>query len=623
MIPRQDIDAVKEKVAIEDVLLRYGVDLKPSGIQLKGLCPFHDERSPSFYVRPSTNTYHCFGCGEGGDVFQFLQKKEGFSFTDAVRMLAEQAGVELHETGRDEDTGPNKRRLYDALAAAAEFFRAKYKALDSEHIARKELRKRNLETVAGQPDWLDDFGIGYAPEGWTHLYEHLTAKGYTTEELKDAGLVGVSNTNGKVFDFFRGRLLWEIRDIQGRVVGFGARKLYDTDNGPKYLNTGETPLYRKSNVLYGLDMARKSAYDSKTIYVVEGYTDVMALAAIGVTNVVAACGTAFGDGHANIIRRLLGDNARYVFFFDADEAGQKAARKTFNLSAPIHSDAYVCVAEGGDPCDIRQNGGDEELRRQITIDNQVPLTQFILKSEQARFDITVPEGRAKFLSVAVDIVKTVSDVSLREDYIRKITFWSGSNIDTVRQLVRQAGNSSYAPPAPDEHMPPEYEEEATQRPARGSRKNQEALLALLLQYPQVLYPLLEHEGLDERLFDDDLAVVAMEVWIAVQSSQGDAPSGMTPDDFTSSDMVIKLWHYRFPLLERQTEQQRLDSVGRMARTFLRALKTFQTRSKTAEVQARVQAAFTEQRSEDESFLEEILQARQAAGAVRKKRNKKR
>lgn len=601
MIPRSDIDKVKEKADLVDIMNRYGVTLKTSGNAMKGLCPFHDESTPSFNVRPNFGTYKCFGCGESGDVIAFIQHKEGLNFDDAVRMLAEQFGVEIHETGNDADSdGPNKRRLYAAMEEAAKFYQNRYAQLPNDHVARLELRKRNLEKVEGNDAWLETFGIGYAPEGWSHLTDYLVEKGFTIDELQTCGLVG-KNKDGRVYDFFRGRLTWEIRDIRGRVVGFGARKLYDTDNGPKYLNSGETPIYHKSSTLYGMDLARKAIYDAKCVYIVEGYTDVMAMHAAGISNVVASSGTAFGDVHAGVIRRILGDTGRFVFFFDADAAGQKAARKTFDMSAPIHANAYVCVAEGGDPCDIREKHGDEELRRQIAPSHHVPLTNFVLKSERENYDISTPEGRTGFLRVTPDILKKITDPVLREEYIRNVAFLSGTTLDVVRNALR--GKITSSAPSHAEEPPPMDPYDAAPQVVQNprSRQQQEALLALMIQYPHQSYRVIKQQGLKEELFDDDLMSLATEIYLMLEGTDGTLHQ-VQLSEYSDPQFVTELAHKPFPVLDRLTGAKVGESVERMTKTFLRALQDFKRKEASQALRAKVANAFADNVFSNEDYL---------------------
>ena len=369
LIRKDDIEAVRNAVKIDEIIGEH-VALRPAGIgSLKGLCPFHDERTPSFNVRPHLGMFHCFGCGESGDVISFVQKIDHLPFTEAVEMLAQKAGITLHyEEGgtrvRTEEPG-KRQRLLDAHRVAEEFY-CKQLGSKEAHKGRKFLAERGFNQAM-----CEHFGVGYAPASWDALTHHLRSKGFTDQEIQIAGLG--SKGNRGVYDRFRGRLVWPIRDITGATVGFGARRLDDNDKeSPKYLNTPETPIYKKSQLLYGLDLAKKSIATGHKVVIVEGYTDVMAAHVAGVTNAVATCGTAFGSEHVRIIRRLLGDHAdpaagvvlssgrahgsEVIFTFDGDSAGQKAALRAYGEDQNFAAQTFVAVAPGAPP-PLRRGAG--------------------------------------------------------------------------------------------------------------------------------------------------------------------------------------------------------------------------------------------------------------------------
>ncbi|MDP5128162.1 MAG: DNA primase, partial [Pontimonas sp.] len=364
LIKRGDIDEVRQRVNIADVVGDY-VTLKSAGVgSMKGLCPFHDERSPSFHVRPQAGFYHCFGCGEGGDAYSFLQKIDHLSFQEAVERLAERVGYQLtYEDGSGGAPAGNRARLYAANQAAEKFFREHLGKPEAE-LGRAFLGERGFDALAAER-----FGVGYAPASYDALSKHLVAAGFTIQELLDAGLV--SQGDRGVYDRFRGRLVWPIRDVTGQTIGFGARKLREDDQGPKYLNTPETAVYHKSRVLYGLDLAKRDIAKQRQVVIVEGYTDVMACHLAGITTAVATCGTAFGGDHVTVVRRVLGDSddpaqatkGEVIFTFDPDEAGQKAASRAFAEESRFAAQTFVAVPpEGLDPCDVRITKGDEALR---------------------------------------------------------------------------------------------------------------------------------------------------------------------------------------------------------------------------------------------------------------------
>ena len=438
LIRRSDIDEVRSRTNLADVVGDY-VTLKSAGVgSMKGLCPFHDERSPSFHVRPQVGFYHCFGCGEGGDVFTFLQKMDHVTFSEAVERLAGRLGYTLHyeDGGQAADQG-NRSRLLAANAAAEQFFRDQLGTPAAEP-ARRFLGERGFDAAAAER-----FSIGFAPNSYDALGDHLRSLGFTADELLASGLQGQGDR--KPYDRFRGRLIWPIKDVTGQTLGFGARKLLDTDQGPKYLNTPETPVYSKSKVLYGLDLAKRDIARGKQVVVVEGYTDVMACHLAGVTTAVATCGTAFGSDHITIIRRVMGDVdnrdshglGEVVFTFDPDEAGQKAASRAFADEQRFAAQTYVAVAPDGlDPCDLRLERGDDAVR--MLVQSRKPMYEFMVRRQLDLYDLETVEGRVAALRSTAPIVAGIRDESLSIGYTRTLAGWIGMEPTEVAQAVRAA-----------------------------------------------------------------------------------------------------------------------------------------------------------------------------------------
>ncbi|WP_350003696.1 DNA primase [Pseudarthrobacter sp. WHRI 8279] len=423
LIKREDIDEVRQRTDIKEVVDGY-VTLKGAGLgTFKGLCPFHDERSPSFTVRPQVGRYHCFGCGEDGDVIAFVQKQDHSSFQEAVEKLAARIGYELRY--EDGGTGPNReevgrrQRLLDAHKIADEFFQGQLLTPGAAE-ARTFLHGRGFDRAAAE-----QFGVGYAPQGWDALLKHLRGRGFTDAELKLTGMF--SEGNRGIYDRFRGRLIWPIRDIAGDTIGFGARKLYEDDQGPKYLNTPETALYKKSQVLYGIDLAKRSIAKERQLVVVEGYTDVMACHLAGITTAVATCGTAFGTEHIKIARRLLSDDGtggEVIFTFDGDAAGQKAALRAFEEDQRFTAQTYVAVEpSGADPCDLRQSRGDEAVH--ALVQSRRPLFEFAIRTTLKQFNLDTVEGRVQGLKASVPVVAAIRDASTRTGYCQALTGWLG------------------------------------------------------------------------------------------------------------------------------------------------------------------------------------------------------
>lgn len=439
-IRARDIEEVKSRVNIADIVGEY-VSLKNASVgSLKGLCPFHDEKSPSFNVRPMQGFYHCFGCGEGGDVYKFLQQMDSISFTEAVEKLAARVGFELtyDEGGASVDQG-QKSRILEANNAAAAFYSSRLMTEDA-IPGRDFLKGRGFDKAAS-----DKFGVGFAPKGWNNLTDHLKTLGFTVEELVTAGLATKSDRGA--YDKFRGRLIWPIRDTTGQVIGFGARKLFEDDQGPKYLNTSDTLVYHKSSVLYGIDLAKKDISKQQQVVVVEGYTDVMACHLAGITTAVATCGTAFGDEHIRIINRLLSAEkdtpAEVIFTFDPDAAGQKAAMRAFSDSHKFSAQTFVAVGPDGlDPCDLRNEKGDEAV--QAMIENKKPLFEFAIKQKISKFDLATIEGRVGAARAAAPVVADIRDSAMRPAYIRELAGWVNLEGNEVAALVDAAGKQSKA-----------------------------------------------------------------------------------------------------------------------------------------------------------------------------------
>jgi DNA primase len=434
-----DVTYVRDHSPIDDVVGDY-VQLKGAGGgQKKGLCPFHDEKSPSFHVTPSKGYFHCFGCQVGGDVIAFIMKLEHLTFTETVERLADRIGYTLTYEAGGTTSGPsiNRSRLVAANLAAATYYQEQLQLPEAQH-GRDFLTKRGFDRDAAK-----SFGVGYAPDQWDSLFKFLKGKGFTEEELMLAGLVK-EGTKGPI-DRYRNRLIWPVKDISGDVVGFGARKLAsdEVDQGPKYLNSPETPIYKKNQILYGLDMAKKEISKTRQVVIVEGYTDVMAAHLAGVTTAVATCGTAFGDEHIRIIRRLLMDadafRGEVIFTFDGDAAGQKAALRAFEDDQKFVAQTFVAVEPSGmDPCELRQAHGDPAVRELIA--RRVPLFEFAIKSVIAGYDITNPEGRVNALNQVAPLIGKIRDASLRPEYVRLLAGWLGMEVDIVSTAVKRSGN---------------------------------------------------------------------------------------------------------------------------------------------------------------------------------------
>ena len=503
------METVREQSKLEDVVGEQ-VALRPAGVgSLKGLCPFHDEKSPSFHVRPTVGLWHCFGCQEGGDVISFVQKVDHLSFAESVERLAARLGMELRyeddggKPGAKRDGIGQRQRLIDANRVAAAYFEEQLGTSADAATARQFLAERGFDQAAAA-----HFGVGFAPRGGEVAIKYLRSKGFTEEELVASGLAGQGRRG--LYDRFRGRLLWPIRDITGDTVGFGARRIFDDDGiEAKYLNTPETAIYHKSQLLYGVDLAKREISTSRTVVVVEGYTDVMACHLAGVGTAVATCGTAFGADHIRVVRRLIGDDSRaggkVIFTFDGDGAGQKAALRAYEEDQRFVAQTYISLAPGGmDPCDLRLQHGDEAVRE--LIGSRQPLFEFKIRSELKDVELNTAEGRVAGLRKAAPVVAQIRDPSLRPEYARQLAGWLGMEIEPVNQAVNKElrNPGSAAPARSDQRRGPEA---APPRPAAPNRPDprdpvvaiERQALECLLQVPR-LVPAVDADALQSDAF---------------------------------------------------------------------------------------------------------------------------
>lgn len=441
-IPDRDIAAIREQTPIEEVVGEY-VQLKPGGVDsLKGLSPFKDEKTPSFHVRPNKGYFHCFSTGEGGDVFSFLMKMEHITFPEAVEQCAERIGYRINYEGggpaKREEPG-TRQRLVAANKAAHAFYREQFTSdVEGAEEARNFLLERGFTM-----EHAEQFGCGYAPAGWDTLTKSLQRQGFNFKELEAAGLSRMGQ-KGPI-DRFHRRLLWPIRNVAGDVIGFGARKLFDDDKLGKYMNTPETLLYKKSKVLFGIDHAKKNIASSHQAVVVEGYTDVMAMHAAGVTTAVAACGTAFGVEHLQMLRRFMLDDKFFrgeiIYTFDGDEAGQKAAMRAFEGDQKFAGHSYVTVAPGGqDPCDVRLERGDQAVRDLVA--SRIPMFEFVIRSIVAEYDTVSIDGRVHAMRRIVPVLASIRDEAMRDEYARQAAGWiAWADPDDILEQVRKEARS--------------------------------------------------------------------------------------------------------------------------------------------------------------------------------------
>jgi DNA primase len=607
LIKRADIDEVRSRVNIADVVSDY-VTLKGAGVgSLKGLCPFHDERSPSFHVRPTVGRYHCFGCGEDGDVFSFIQKTDHTTFQEAVERMAARINFTLHyEDGAQASDHGNRARLLAANEAAGEFYVEQLTTPEADP-GRRFLGERGFDPAAAQR-----FGVGFAPKSFDAIRSHLKGRGFTEEELLTAGLLSQGDRNA--YDRFRGRLIWPIRDVTGATIGFGARKLLEDDNGPKYLNTPETPVYHKSQVLYGLDLARRDISRAKRVVIVEGYTDVMACHLAGVTTAVATCGTSFGVDHIKVLRPMLGDVrgadtsslGEVVFTFDPDEAGQRAASRAFAEEQRFAAQTFVAVAPDGlDPCDLRLNRGDDAVRR--LIQTKRPMFEFMIKRTLDGHDLETVEGRVSALRASAPVVAGIRDSSLTQGYVRSLAGWLGLDPDEVARSVEVARRSLATAPKAVERLAPSSDpsrQSITSLPEPApveegpsilrlpddtlTRMERDALMAIL-QHPTAAPLALTTQAAFSHFSNPSLSVVRDAIAASIDhldaSDWLDTVLAQTPGPFIGlvqelavgplperegSDMAVYCSGILSSLAERDLLRRKAELLGQMHRTDAKA-----------------------------------------------------
>jgi len=532
LIRDEDIALVRERARIDEVVSSYVTLRHAGGGSQKGLCPFHDEKTPSFNVNPSRGFFHCFGCSEGGDVISFLMKVEGLGFGEAVERLADKYGVQLRYT---EEVGerPAKRehnlrpRMLEAHKVAQAYYADQLSTPDA-LAARQFLAERGFDQDAAST-----FGVGFAPRGGDDLYKMLRQKGFRDEEIVTGGLVAQGQHGS--YDRFRGRLVWPIRETNGDTIGFGARRLFDDDRiEAKYLNTPETPIYKKSHVLYGIDLARRDIARASQAVVVEGYTDVMACHLSGVPTAVATCGTAFGEDHGRVLRRLLKDHDEFrgevIFLFDGDEAGQKAALRTFETDQQFAGQTYVAVEPDGlDPCDVRLQKGEPSVRELVA--RRIPLYRFVLRNVVGRYDLDRADGRVDALREAARLVSAIRDRSKVEAFARELAGMVGVDVDDARAEVRRAGNrrpdDRRGVRGPTVHPPGRQEPDRPAAPPLPSLRDprfslERETLKLVVQHPEAVGRMAKDVG-----GDDFTHPTYRGVWDAVTACGGpaSAPSG--------------------------------------------------------------------------------------------------
>ena len=595
MIAKEDLEKIRKNIDIVKYLHDRGTEVTRAGASWTGLCPIHSERTPSFHVKPEAKTWHCFGCGKGGDIFSLVQDMDDLSFYGAILSLAEYAGIEIQET---EDNDFKKiQHLYRLTNLASAFFRKNFVELPEDHPAKQNLAARNLLELA-----MTDETVGFAPA--SGLLPYLQASKFTMEEILEAGLATKPESPVALF---RNRLIWSIRNIQGKTVGFTARKIYENDNGPKYINSPQTPLYNKSKTLFGLEQAHKAITEQQSVYVVEGQTDVMALRAIGVMNVVAPNGTAFVKDHATILQRLA-DRARSSkkftinFCFDGDKAGIAAAKKVFTTDPSLQTSSNVISLPYGDPCELRINEGDEGLRK--ALENKTPLLEFILKNELTEWDVTTPEGQTGFLKQAIDLLSDIDDSTMLEAYQRKVSYWSGVPLSNIVSRRPSRRNNQ------------KTEEAGSGMQVVSLGLLRQRVIASLLQFPYITLPILDEMGINADMFQKNGRIVFEEAYKVASEYKEDNDHSFDSSKFTEPNIAAQLMHEDIISDPNETSQRKAEIIGAICNVFLTNYRI----SENSKIQAQVLSAAENAGGEDqtdEEIFRQIMESRKGLVSTRK------
>lgn len=429
---KETIQKIKNEYNIIDYIRMNGVDLKEgTNGSWVGLCPFHNEKTPSFTVSEDFQNYRCFGCGESGDLLSFTQQSHTVSFFEAMKMLAEEKGIEIKDNLSNESSH-DINGIRQVVLEAQKFFKSNYEKLDETHPAKQEVIKRKLNV--NNPIY------GYSLEAPNELYKHLRKKGHSDKNIKDSNLVMFfEEENRQPWDFFHGRLMITLSDYLGRPISFTSRKIYEDDKMKgKYVNGKESPVFLKKSVLFGADTAKKNARDKKLIYVVEGQFDEIAMTENEVTNVVATSGTAFTDEHANLLLRMVGDTGKIVFIMDGDDAGVEAAIKVFTSSKTLHANAYAVHLENKkDPCDYIIDGGIGHLQKFVE-EKTVPLHDFVIEATLKKLGGSIDmNNRQNFVTEIARYAKSTNESYIVDSMLNKASILSAISITNVKEIYNK------------------------------------------------------------------------------------------------------------------------------------------------------------------------------------------
>lgn len=576
------VDEIKSRLDIIEVISSYVPSLSKAGRTYKALCPFHNEKTPSFVIFPDTQSWHCFGaCGIGGDLFGFVMKQEGLDFRGALELLAAKAGVPLQEKTPDMiEADKARQRLLEMMAATAAYYHHLLLKTPQGSFSRDYLSRRGLGD-----DVINQFQLGYAPDQWEDLKTHLTAKGYTEKDLLDGGLLVERDDGSSGYDRFRQRLMVPIRDLQGQVIGFGARALSD-DQVPKYLNSPQTVLFDKSAVLYGLDMARRAIREAGQVVIVEGYMDVLQAHQQGQANVIAQMGTALTETQLKLLQRLT---KKMILALDADTAGSSATLRGINTArealdemvavptaqgliryeSRLKVDIRVAtLPPGKDPDDILK---EDPAAWQQLIDSALPLVDYFIRQTTAELDLETAQGKSQAVQAILPVIREVSDVVQQDHYLRQLASLVKIDERTLRtelQRTPQPRSKSTKQPTDVQPTPPV----AADRAARAVQLEEHGL-AILVGNPKEL------QKVNSRLRDNDETPLSADDFLKIENRiLFEVIEGWIANDAASLDTLLSLvevsleghlasimalWHQQPAMPEAYVDKQLADIVVRL------------------------------------------------------------
>ena len=516
-IPDELVEEIRDRSDIVEVISDR-VLLKKSGANYKGLCPFHSEKTPSFTVSPAKQIFHCFGCNEGGNVYQFVMKIENLSFPDSVLLLARRYGINIVEQKVKGVNSSQKNTLYDVNAMAAEFFQRQLSELPQGKTAREYLRKRGITK-----NIIESFKIGYASPSWDGVHQFLKKKGISADIQNSAGLIKERENGGGYVDRFRERIIFPISDSEGRIVGFGGRVLNDTDSRPKYLNSPETLVYKKGNILYGLHITKDLIRKSKDAFLVEGYFDLITAYQHGIKNVIATSGTALTEDHARLLRRYT---ETVTLVFDGDEAGRNASNRggivLLNGGVKVK---VIPLPQGNDPDSfIREKKGDGFFN---ISKGSKPFMEYIINKESAESDLKSIDGRVKCINAVIPFLSLMNNSVEKSMYISSLAEKTGVSEKAIMDEMSKNKVKDKA----------KVKEVLTSTSSSSSNKAERILVQLMLLDNKNIEKIKKHISVDD-FKDNDMAKISSLLFTLSESNDNIAISHIM--DKLSEDKLKKL-----------------------------------------------------------------------------------